>query len=195
VSGEAEDWAGRGDEPADDETSQADLSAVIEEKVQLIGEKVDLTPEQQEIKRLRDLLAQEKGKKDTELEYEPEAPADGETVRIHFLEDGMTAQGRIWYRGEELEFVVGSPAYQQTFDRFGWSWLSLRDNDFGQVDRWGSVKFRSGPWPGKTYADGKFESLKNLSGDTSVLPPTEEELAAAEKARQRRAAPRLPVVV
>ena len=108
----------------------------------------ELSPEQQEIKRLRDMLAQERGHKDVDPIYEPEtavaaAPA-GEVIRIHFLEDGLTALGKVFYRGEELEFVVGSAAHKDTFDRLGRSWLDLRKDEFGQVDRFGKVMFAGG---------------------------------------------------
>lgn len=155
-------------------------------------EEVALTPEQEEIKRLRDQLAQLSGRKDVEPEYE-EIPTDGETIRIHFLEDGLTVNGRVMYRGEELEFVVGGQAYKDTFNRNGWSWLELRNSEFDQVERYGGkVMFRNGPWPGKTYADGSFETLRQEKGDGFLRPPTADELDAAEKARKKRAAPRLP---
>lgn len=156
-----------------------------------------LTPEQKRIRDLEDMLARERGSKDPvqELADLPSPDADG-TILIHFLVDGVSALGQIWYRGQELEFVPGSPAYQDTCDRRGWSWLELRDNDFAQVERWGEVKFRSGPWPGKTLLDAAkvtFEAVKGPDGKT-VPPPSKAELEAAAKAeaRRRRAAPRLP---
>ncbi len=153
------------------------------------------TPEQIEIKRLRDRLAQSEGRKEHEPEIEDISASD-ENIVIHFLEDGLTALGKVWYRGDELEFAPNSQAYKDTCDRNGRSWLSLRSDEFGQVDRWGKVMFRNGPWPGKTYADGKFEAMRSdRDPNVSIKPPSEEELAAAEKARARRAAPKLPATV
>lgn len=159
----------------------------------------ELTPDQRRIKELEDMLAKERGKKDIEPEFTelPAAAVSTGTIRIHFLEDGLTALGRIWYRGEELEVVPGSPEYADTCDRNGRSWLELRDNEFAQVERWGHIKFRSGPWPGRTLADAgriAFEPLRAVSGDAKVAPPTEEELAKAERLRSRRGAPRIPAL-
>ncbi len=155
----------------------------------------ELTPEQMEIKRLRDRLAQSEGRKDIEPEVEDVTPND-ENIVIHFLEDGLTALGKVWYRGDELEFAPGSQAYKDTCDRNGRSWLELRNNEFAQVDRWGKIMFRNGPWPGKTYADGTFEAMRSdRDPNVSIKPPTADEIAAAEKARARRAAPKLPAMV
>ena len=149
------------------------------------------TAEQRRIKELEDRLAQELGKKDPEQEYEQ--PADGERILIHFVADGLTSLGHIWYRGQELEFTVGSQAYRDTCDRNGRTWLSLRDDPEAQERRWGHVKFRSGPWKGASYADAaskaRFERLKGAA------EYTEDDLAKADsaEARRRRAAPRLPL--
>ncbi len=155
-----------------------------------------LTPEQRRIRDLENQLALERGRKDPEPEFDP-VPADAqETIRIHFVAEGLTALGQVWHRGQELEFVPGSAAYRDTCDRFGRSWLDLRDDPAAQEARWNEVKFRSGPWPGKSYADAagaRFESLAPLK-EGQRLTPTEDELAKADKAEalRRRAAPRLP---
>lgn len=79
------------------------------------------------------------------------APAkadDSEYITIHFLEDGHTALGQTWYRGQEITFEVGGEAYQATFDRNGNSWLlDLIDDPREQVLRYGGQKFARGPWP------------------------------------------------
>lgn len=74
---------------------------------------------------------------------------DGETLVIHVREDGFTANGRVWYRGQELEFTVGAQNYRDTCDRYGNSWLAL--DDAGQIRRWGQVMFGHGPWPGLPF--------------------------------------------
>lgn len=182
------------DEPVLDE-APADEEAFADDGVIDAPEPV-VSREQQQIKELRDQLARERGRKDVEPEADDSAPVDGEVIRVHFLEDGLTVNGKIMYRGDEMEFVVGSQAWKDTFDRFGRStWLDLRRSEFDQVDRWGKIMFRGGPWPGKTYADGRWETLRAEKGDATVPPPSDEEIAAAEKARQRRSAPRLPVQV
>ncbi len=157
----------------------------------------ELTPDQRRIRDLEHQLALERGKKDTSPELAvPANPGDKGNILIHFVEDGFTALGVVWYRGQEVEFEPGSPAYNDTCDRNGRSWLALADDESAQIDRWGKVKFRRGPWPGKTllHAANAFESLRGLNeGSAAVSGPTEEELARAAKAEQsrRRAAPRI----
>lgn len=154
-----------------------------------------LTADQREIKRLRDQLARERGRKDVEPEVDQQEQQadDGDIILIHFLEDGLTVNGVIKYRGDELEFPVGSGSYRDTFNRNGVTWLDLRHDEFAQVERWGKIMFRPGPWPGKTYADGTWESLRAEKGDGFVAAPSKEEIEAAEKARSRsRRAPRIP---
>lgn len=153
----------------------------------------ELSPEQLRIRQLEDQLARERGAKDPEGELVA-ADKDGENILIHFLEDGFTALGQVWLRGQELEFTVGSPAYKDTLDRTGRSWLDGRKNEFDQVDKFGKIMFRSGPWPGKSYRDATFEALKSLSGNGSVSQPSEDDLTSAEKAERsrNRAAPTFP---
>lgn len=158
----------------------------------------ELSPEQQRIRELENSLALERGRKDPEQELEA-PPENGQSILIHFVGDGFTALGRVWYRGQELEFDPASQAYRDTHDRYGWTWLSLRDNPAAQEERYGEVKFRSGPWVGKSYVDAtsaRFERLKPLrEGERGPTAPSEEELAKAQlaEARRRRAAPRLPL--
>lgn len=129
----------------------------------------ELSPEQREIRMLRDQLAKKQARDlDTMLDEEIVAETD-DTILIHFLGDRVTALGRQWYRGQEIEFDVDGQAYKDTQDRYGFSWLSLSEMD--QIERWGDVQFRRGPWPGKKYEDSEAE--------------------AAERKR-RRSAPTLP---
>ncbi len=157
---------------------------------------VPVTPEQQRIAELENALALERGRKDPDPEYSPVGLPDGPgNIIIHILDDGFTALGQTWYRGQELEFEPGSAAYRDTCDRFGTSWLELRHDEFAQVEKYGKVLFRSGPWPGKTYEDAAkagFELLKPLTPGTT-LAPSIVELQAAQEAelKRRRAAPRL----
>jgi hypothetical protein len=154
---------------------------------------VELTPEQAEIQRLRDLLARETGRKDVDVPVsELTRPGDDKNILIHVLEDGFTALGKVWYRGEELEFEPGGRAYKDTFNKRGQTWLDLRNDEFGQAERWGKIMFRNGPWPGKSYADGTYEVLRSIAETGHVPPPSQAEIEAAEKARKKRAAPHLP---
>ncbi len=150
----------------------------------------ELTPEGRRIRDLEDRLAKELGKKDPAPVFET-ADTAKDNIVIHFLEDGFTALGHVWFRGQELEFNRNSGAYADTCDRYGRSWLDLVDDEFGQAERWGKVMFRRGPWPGKSYADAaataRFEKLKSIQGDGYVTAPTEDDLAAVDVAERKRA--------
>lgn len=92
-----------------------------------------------------------------------ETPGE-ETILLHFVEDGFTAQGRVWMRGQELEFVVGSPAYEETKDRDGNTWLDMVGDDKAQYARFGRVMFRPGEWPGLGYEDEEAAKAEALRG-------------------------------
>jgi len=113
------------------------------------------------------------------------------------VDDVFTALGKVWYRGDEIEFAPGSQAYKDTQDRFGVSWLDKYiDNDELQAQAWGRVVFRRGPWPGEKYAAaaGKYQKRRSLSGSGDVGGPSETELSALDEAarKARRVAPTLP---
>lgn len=93
---------------------------------------------------------------DAPVEKKPSRWQDGETVLIHVLEDGFTANGRVWYRGQEIEYTVGDDAYKDTCNIHGESWLEL--NAEGQFARFGRLMFNLGPWPG-----GEYENQKALA--------------------------------
>ncbi len=149
----------------------------------------ELTEDQRHIRQLEDQLARVQGQKDPELEYVV-AAEDGEVIQVHFVADGFTALGKVWYRGQDLKVTVGDDRYRETVDRKGFSWLSLRADDFAQIDRWGKVFFHEGPWRGRPYRDGagSFEELKGAQ------PPTVDELDEVQRLEQARqgAAPRSP---
>lgn len=183
--------------PLDDDEPEAEKPKAEKKTSSRPVPETQLTPDQLRIRDLEDQLAKAQGNKDVEPTYEePANPGSEENILIHFLEDGFTALGQVWFKGQEIEFTPGSQAYEDTKDRNGKTWLDLRNDEFAQVDRYGKIMFRSGPWPGKDYAAaaGSFAKLKALSGDGVVAGPSEAELykaAEMERAR-RRAAPTLP---
>lgn len=143
-----------------------------------------LTPEQaalrdaqdQAVRRLSD-LQETRGPRLDEAQ-----PENGqETILLHFLEDGFTAAGQIWYRGQEVEFVPGSEAHTQQFDRLGKSWLDLIDDPRAQVQRWGKHMFARGPWP---YTDWSEASEVLTDPEEAAMAKA---AADAEKRRGRRA--------
>ena len=110
---------------------------------------VDLSHEEKAIQHSEAL---QQGKSDPEISYDKTTPEKEEDkILIHFLDDGFTALGVIWCRGQEIEFVIDSPAYEDTKDRYGKSWLDLVDNHSEQIRRFGRVMFSRGesPYPCK----------------------------------------------
>lgn len=112
-------------------------------------------------------------------------PAEGEAVLIHFVADGLTAFGQVWYRGQELAIGPSHPRWPEAL-----GWITL--DKYGQVERWGEQKFDFGPWPGRrSYADalGSFEQLSttdNQGNKVAFAGPSEQQLLAADEAERRR---------
>lgn len=115
----------------------------------------ELTAEQKKILELEDQLAK-RNAKIAESAPAQFVKATGETILIHIVEDGFTALGTTWYRGQELEFEVGGAAYKQTQDRNGKSWVDLAGNVEAQYARWGKQYLGVGkfiPRPNEKFDD------------------------------------------
>jgi hypothetical protein len=94
---------------------------------------------------------------------------DGQTVLIHIREDGFTALGRVWYRGQELEFTVGQPNWEDTKDIKGNSWVLQTESD--QLRRYDKVMFGLGPWPGSEWDNASAASAEARRGRTAPSIP------------------------
>jgi hypothetical protein len=110
--------------------------------------------------------------------------SEGEAVLIHFIADGLTAFGQIWFIGQELEIGPDHPRWAEAR-----RWITM--SRFEQIERWGEQKFDFGPWPGRrsyTEADGSFEPLVTGPKDAPVrVPaPTTAQLLQADEAERRR---------
>lgn len=112
-----------------------------------------------------------------------EADKDPNSVLIHFVDDGFTAFGSIWYRGQELAVKRDSDHWNESVDTKGASWLDLTEAD--QQRRYGRVYFREGPWPHERPDDG------SSSANPAGIGMTNEEIIQRRKREQRaaRAAP------
>ena len=112
------------------------------------------------------------GKRDPGLTYEP--PRTQETELIHFLADGLSFAGTVWFLGQELELDKGSPRWAEAQ-----AWINM--SDFDQMERFGKVMFRKGPWPGKRYVDA-------LAGQPPPegAPDVKQLLEAEARERSRR---------
>lgn len=132
-----------------------------------------LSPEQLRIRELEEALAKAQAEKEALVpkdepkvdhaaavaanrkldSYEPPfEEADGETVLIHFLDDGLTLFSRVWEKGQEAEFVRGGAAYESTKNRRGYTILDHLSHE-EQVARWGRIRVGFGPYPGKPVPD------------------------------------------
>lgn len=69
-----------------------------------------------------------------------QADPSPEKITIHFVEDGFTWAGRVWYRGDELTIGPEHPRWPTAVP-----WITLTKQE--QATRYGRVKFDSGPWP------------------------------------------------
>lgn len=105
------------------------------------------TPEQLRIKELEDKLARRNAMVAEQSPSVYSQPAgEGDHIVLHVLEDGFMALGEVWYRGQEMEFVVGSPAYEQTKDRNGNTWIDLALDPAEQMRVWGRLRIGQGPF-------------------------------------------------
>lgn len=109
-------------------------------------------------------------------------PPEGETVIIHFVEDGFTFAGQVWYRGQEIEIGPAHPRWPQVT-----GWIML--DKYQQVERYGRQFFDRGPWPGRrSYLDGagSFQQLTAEDKKSTFAGPGEEALRQADEAERRR---------
>jgi hypothetical protein len=106
----------------------------------------------------------------------------GEAIVIHFVDDGFTFAGRVWYRGQEMEIGPGHPRWP---DASRWIMLTR----YEQVERYGKQYFEHGPWPGRrsyTAGRGMYEELATMDKSGKFAGPTEDQLRQADAAEQAR---------
>lgn len=130
----------------------------------------ELTAEERHAREEADKRARENARR---LENAPERFEEiqsDDTILIHFLEDGFTALGRTWYRGQELEFDLHGEAYEATKDRNGRSWLEDTEADQGR--RYKKLYWRRGPWLGDGYADDAAAQAERQRSRKAPIPAT-----------------------
>lgn len=111
--------------------------------------------------------------------------SEGEAILIHFVDDGFTFAGQVWYRGQEIEIGPDHPRWEEVL-----RWITM--DKYQQIERYGKQYFDHGPWPGQpSYSGVPFERVYtgrdsdgNLTG--GFAGPGEEALRAAEEAERRR---------
>lgn len=139
----------------------------------------ELTDEERAERQRQHLLAMEAGRRDPGVQF-ASPPPNRETVLIHMVEDGLTAFGVVWFRGQELEIEVNGPRWSEAR-----KWILL--DDAQQMLRWKKIMFRRGPWPGlRSYRGAQFMPLRAMSGDGALAPITPDALMQADAAEARR---------
>jgi len=73
-------------------------------------------------------------------------------ILVHFVADGFTWAGEVWYAGQELEIGPEHPRWESAL-----SWIRLSKTQ--QFQRYGRVFFDFGPFPGQSAPPGTVMSL------------------------------------
>lgn len=103
-------------------------------------------------------------------------PTKDGAVTIHFVEDGLTLLGKVWFRGEELTINPGTRQWDEVQVVFkGQKRCLITLDEDEQIERWGKRFFREGLWRGKP--------LSEILDDPDL---TDDEKAALRKAQQIR---------
>lgn len=94
-------------------------------------------------------------------------------IVIHFVEDGLTLDGQVRYRGEEY---VLNPDHKDYESIAG----IITMDEYAQETKWGKRFFREGPWRGKKFAEISEADMVGLSDEAKA-----DLIAAVQKARQQ----------
>lgn len=113
---------------------EAKVRAEIEEK---------LAKEAAEAELVRAAAAEAKPLSAADVDGDPDVP---ESITVHFVEDGLTLLGKVWYRGEELTVNPSTPQWDEAA-------AVLQLDEYEQERRWGRRMYRAGVWRGKPITD------------------------------------------
>lgn len=102
-------------------------------------------------------------------------PAEQGSITINFVDDGFTALGKVWYRGEELTLVPGTKEWDEAPTQRGKIFALL--DEFEQEEIWGRRFFRPGRWRGKRLTE---------IDDPELTEAERAALAKAEKIREQK---------
>lgn len=134
----------------------------------------------QKPKRVRRTRAQIEADNAKAAAQPPVKPKEKFDKTFHFLTDGVTAFGKVWYRGEEVRIVEGSREYGLAFNKLGDFIFNLTPME--QYVQWGEIRYAEGPWP---Y--GGYETEGLVDEETGKpIELTESEKAALAKANKAR---------
>jgi len=106
---------------------------------------------------------------------------------VNFVEDGFTAFGNVWYRGQTCSVERGTEDWGLTLDEEGKSWMEYDEDT--QIYHYGRRMFRAGTWAGGAYdldephlSDEDRETLERIAA-AEAEPPR----APATRGSRRRA--------
>lgn len=111
---------------------------------------------------------------------------EGEKILFHVIEDGFTAFGTVWYRGQEIELTVGDHNWVSTLDKSGSSWLKVIFDEKAQLTKWNRVRVRPGVWVGLDYS-------ANINEKNEKIGSTEADMVASREQRRGRTIPRVGI--
>lgn len=115
----------------------------------------------------------------------PQPAAGKKKLTYHFVEDGFTAFGKTWYRGEEITLVEGSEDWGAAFDRFGV--FIFEKGDYEQMEAYnGTVFYRQGPWPGLPFDPKNIYEPGQIDEHGNPVTVSADEIAAIEKVNTQR---------
>jgi hypothetical protein len=127
-----------------------------------LGPRVDLEAIREAVKPAAALDAEERARRDREhaeavaanlraeqevVDLARQADPSERKVVIHFVTDGFTWAGKVFYAGEELAIGPDHPRWQSAV-----SWIRLTKAE--QFQRYGRVFFDFGPYPGRSLPQG-----------------------------------------
>lgn len=106
--------------------------------------------------------------KGTDVDGDPSVPG---SITVHFVDDGLTLLGKVWYRGENLTITPGTQNWAEAHE-------ILKMDEYEQEEKWdGRRFFRAGPWRGKALTEINEELLTDAE---------RAQLAKAEQIRRER---------
>lgn len=95
------------------------------------------------------------------------------SILVHFVEDGLTLDGQVRYRGEEYTLQPDNPDFETIKS-------IITMDEYAQESKWGRRFFREGPWRGKKFTEISEADMVGLSDEAKA-----ELIAAQQKARQK----------
>jgi len=99
--------------------------------------------------------------------------------RIHFVNDGFTTMGQVFYRGQELHVIEGSAEWTRIADTKGRTFFDLAEDESEQIVRYGEVKFRPGPWPHESFT---AEDVARMQQEANTTADPEEAMRLRKRA-------------